>query len=206
MAGTKYLVKTPWWLRLLYPSFEWYKSQARQSVFLTFDDGPHPEITPWVMDLLDRYQFGASFFLIGENVLKNPETYQSLNASRHSLGSHTMEHLHGWKVPDDQYLDSFRKGHELVNTNLFRPPYGWIRRSQARKILPTHRIIMWDIVSGDFDTGIGAQQCTENVIRHLRPGSIIVFHDSEKAWPRLKESLPIVLEEINRRGWRSESL
>ena len=158
------------------------------------------------MEQLAAYGFRASFFLIGDNIRKFPEVFELLKASDHSIGSHTMTHLKGWRTPNEAYLQSFREADELVQTNLFRPPYGGIKRSQARHILPTHRIIMWDVLSGDFDQGISGSACSGNVIRHLAPGSIVVFHDSEKAWPRLKKALPAVLEYMDQQGLYSVEL
>lgn len=206
MFGLTYLVKTPWWLRWWYPAFEWRKERRGNEVYLTFDDGPHPEITPWVLEQLAAYKGKASFFLIGDNIRKFPETYNLLKERAHSLGSHTMKHLNGWKTSNSEYLQSFREGDELVNTDLFRPPYGKIKRSQAKVIGATHRIIMWDVISGDFDRRLSAEACAANVIQHLKPGSIVVFHDSDKAWPRLKEALPAVLSYMQQKGLRSEAL
>lgn len=201
-----YLVSTPWWLKRAYPGLEWRKDVDDQAVYLTFDDGPHPEITPWVLEQLDRFGFRASFFLIGDNIRKYPDTYRQLEQSPHSLGSHTMKHLNGWKNSDEDYLRSFREGAALVNSDLFRPPYGRIRRRQARVISETHRIIMWDVLSADFDVSLSADECIRNVVNNVRPGSIVVFHDSEKAWPRMEKALPGVLEYFHQQGLYSKSL
>lgn len=201
-----YLVKSPWWLRWLYPSLEWRKKPVEGRVFLSFDDGPHPTITPWVMEQLASYGFTASFFLIGDNIRKYPDTYSSLQESKHSLGSHTMNHLNGWKTDNSKYFESFTKGHELVQSDLFRPPYGRIKRSQVKKIGQKHRIIMWDVLSGDFDQNLNAENCARNVIQNMKPGSIIVFHDSEKAWPRLEKALPAVLQHMKQEGFTSYGL
>lgn len=206
MALKSYPVKTPWWLRWYYPGMEWRIKAEKGSIYLTFDDGPHPEITPWVLEQLNHYGFCASFFLIGDNILKYPDTFRMLKESGHSIGSHTMKHLNGWKSENEAYHKSFKEADKLVNTNLFRPPYGRIKRRQAQHIGASHRIIMWDILSGDFDTRLSPEKCAENVIRNIRDGSIVVFHDSEKAWPRLKKALPAVLKYMQEQGLNSLAL
>lgn len=159
---------------------EWRKQAPPGAVYLTFDDGPHPEITPWVMDQLNQYGFDATFFLIGENILKYPETFSKLRESSHSLGNHTMKHLNGWKSDDEEYYQSFRQADELVLTRLFRPPFGRIKRQQASRISTSHRVIMWDLLSGDFDTRLTPEKCAENVTTNIRDGSIVVFHDRDR--------------------------
>ena len=206
MLSGFYLVKSPWWLKALYPSLEWDRRSGEGEVFLTFDDGPHPTITPWVLDQLASFGQSASFFSIGENIRKYPETFEQLRESGHSLGSHTMHHLNGWETDNETYHQSFKKADELVKTNLFRPPYGRIKRSQAKFIGKTHRIIMWDVLSGDFDQKLTAEECTRNVVENIKPGSVIVFHDSTKAWPRLERSLPAVLQHLQDLGLKSSSL
>ncbi|MDZ7848235.1 MAG: polysaccharide deacetylase family protein [Owenweeksia sp.] len=178
-------------------------TRAGRQVYLTFDDGPTPEVTEWVLQQLDSYDYKATFFIIGENADRYPKLIELLRKSPHSLGSHTYNHLNGWHTKDLNYLANFEKGHQKVGTLLFRPPYGRIRRSQARPILKTHRIIMWDIVSADFDTSLNGEACAHNVIRHLRPGSILVFHDSHKAWSRLKVALPKVLQYLKENAYNA---
>lgn len=202
-----YLVKTPWWLRALYPGLLWKMPRHGNKVYLTFDDGPTPEVTPWVLGQLEKYGFSASFFLIGDMVDKHPEVYRQVMKSPHSVGNHTYNHLNGWKTPLKDYLENTALCADKVHTKLFRPPYGRVRKRQSRALRGLgYNIIMWDVVSGDFDLKLDGEACARNVIRTMRPGSIIVFHDSEKAWPRLKIALPLVLEEIKKRGWISANL
>ncbi len=206
----KYLVKTPWLLKKLYPGYVWDISGS-DAVYLSFDDGPHPEITPWVMEELRRFDMKASFFCIGKNVLQHPEVYDSILQQGHAVGNHTYQHKNGWLTKDAEYLEDVRKTVPLVDSILFRPPYGRIRQSQARQIpaamgKENARIIMWDVLSGDFDAGISPQGCFYNVTNHIRPGSIIVFHDSEKAFPNLKYALPATLEYLEKNKLRSEKL
>ncbi len=207
MLRPLYWIKTPWLFRqLFHPDLEWHAAANDHTVYLSFDDGPHPEITPWVLEQLDEYDFKASFFLIGDNIQKYPETFNQLQSSDHSLGSHTMQHLNGWHTNTNTYVQSFHEASNLISSNLFRPPYGRITRSQAKEIIKTHRVIMWDVLSGDFDTRISAHKCAENVKKHVKPGSIVVFHDSEKAWPRLKQALPDVLKHLAEKGLVSKGL
>jgi peptidoglycan/xylan/chitin deacetylase (PgdA/CDA1 family) len=206
MLFKTYPVRTPLWLKWFYPGFEWQKKGAAGELYLTFDDGPHPEITGWVMDQLEAYGFQASFFLIGDNIRKYPDMFEQLKKSGHSLGSHTMKHLNGWKSRTSEYLQSFNEADELVETELFRPPYGRIKPQQARQIRASHRIIMWDVLSGDFDLSLTPEKCAQNVIKNIREGSIVVFHDSEKAWPRLKKALPAVLQYMHQQGLYSVGL
>lgn len=201
-----YLVKSPWWLKAIYPSLTWKIPAVDKVVYLTFDDGPTPEITPWVMEQLEKYQAMATFFLIGKNVDEQPEIYQQLKEAGHSIGNHTYNHYNGWKHSTEGYLNNVNACQNLLSTKLFRPPYGRISRKQIKALRDDFNIIMWDIIVGDFDQNIDGEECFQNVAKHVRPGSIIVFHDSVKAWPRLKEALPKTLEYLKEKGFRMEAL
>jgi len=179
------------------------------SVYLTFDDGPHPEITPYVLEQLKEYDAKASFFCIGKNVGLYPEVLERIREEGHTLGNHTQNHFNGWKTEDSVYIENIDAAAGLLPTRNFRPPYGRIRRSQARQLLSGDRpwrIYMWDIISGDFDRELTPEACLDNVIRHLRPGSIVVFHDSEKAFPRLRHALPGTLDHCRKMGWELKAL
>ena len=202
----KYFVKSPWWLRALYPNLTWHLPSVDKVVYLTFDDGPTPEITEWVMDQLEAYKALGTFFLIGKNVDQHTEIMHMLKQAGHSIGNHTYNHLNGWKYSKADYLENVEECALHVHSRLFRPPYGRIKRNQAQAISGGYNIIMWDIISGDFDTGIDGEQVFENVKKHIRPGSIIVFHDSVKAWPRLKVALPKTLDFLKEKGFRMEAL
>ncbi|SKB53249.1 polysaccharide deacetylase family protein [Daejeonella lutea] len=199
-----YLVNSPFWLQWLYPTLTWHKNRKEKHVYLTFDDGPIPVVTPFVLNTLKNFNACATFFCIGENVYKHPEIYKDLLSNGHAVGNHTQNHLKGWKTPDSEYLLNIEKCTSLVNSNLFRPPYGRIRYSQIRKInlrFPKMRTIMWDVLSGDFDTNISGEKCVKNVLDHVKNGSIIVFHDSEKAFSRLEYALPVVLKTLRSEGY-----
>lgn len=207
----RYFIKTPWWARAFFSSYVWRIPSTEKVVYLTFDDGPHPTITPWVMDQLRQYDAKATFFCIGKNVMKHGAVFLQLLAEGHAVGNHTFHHLNGWKTGTEVYLADVVKAAGLVHSNLFRPPYGKIRKKQAQGIKQAMnteavRVIMWDVLSADFDTTISSKQCTNNVLKNVQPGSIIVFHDSEKAFPNLKETLPSVLKSLNKNGYRFEKI
>jgi peptidoglycan/xylan/chitin deacetylase (PgdA/CDA1 family) len=199
-----YLVKSPWWLKMLYPQLVWNKSRLDKTIYLTFDDGPIPKITPWVLEVLKTYQAKATFFCIGDNIEKHPEVFSQLKADGHSIGNHTQNHLKGWAVTDDMYLDNIQQCSKWIKSNLFRPPYGRIKRSQIQKLKFKNQkleIVMWDVLSGDFDTKLSPEKCLQNVLKHTENGSIIVFHDSLKAWERLEYVLPKALEHWKKEGY-----
>lgn len=171
-----------------------------EAIFLTFDDGPHPEITSWVLDELRKYNAKATFFLIGKNVELYPGMIDMIRAEGHSLGNHSYSHIKGWGTGTGRYMEDVDLANGLIHTNLFRPPYGRILKSQLRRISARNHIIMWDILSRDYSQYVSPKRCVEGVVRHLRGGSIIVFHDSAKASRNLYYALPRVLEEIHKRG------
>lgn len=178
----------------------------QDTIYLTFDDGPHPEITPWVLDQLKSFEASATFFLIGENVQKHPELLDRIVKEGHAIGNHSYSHPSGWKTSDTTYFEDVKRGHELTQSNLFRPPYGRITRSQAQHLREMYTIIMWSDLSADFDTSYDSATCVEFATRKVKPGSIIVFHDSEKAWPRLKDALPKCLEFYRSQGFQMHQL
>lgn len=219
-----YLTYTPWWLRKLYPACIWQIPTKEKIVYLTFDDGPHPEATPFVLEQLKQFNAKATFFCIGKNVAAQPIIFSQLKKEGHSVGNHTMHHANGWKTDDVNYFQEIADADKLIGSNLFRPPYGRIKRSQVKAITnyglrntnldsklpntPDSRftIIMWSVLSGDFDTEIDGEKCFKSVIKHVKPGSIIVFHDSAKAFPRLEIALPKTLEWLTQQGFKCEAL
>lgn len=190
-----YLVKTPWWLIKIYSSeLTWKIPVENNEIFLTFDDGPHPAITPFVLNCLRQRNAKATFFCIGKNVLQYPEIFRQIIDEGHKIGNHTHNHLNGWKTRDASYFENIILAKKYIDSNLFRPPYGKITRFQIQQLLPVFNIIMWDVLSGDFDANLSPQKCLHNVLSNTRPGSVIVFHDSEKAFPRLEYALPKALD------------
>lgn len=204
-----YFAKTPWWLKKWYSGLVWDIPATGKILYLSFDDGPHPEITPFVLDLLKQYGAKATFFCIGKNVQAHPQVYKRILSEGHRVGNHTQDHLNGWKVSDKVYLNNIADAATYIDSDLFRPPYGRITRFQARCLSGDpwrYRVIMWSVLSADFDRALPAARCTRYVTRHARPGSIVVFHDSEKAFDRLRESLPVLLEHFSGLGYRFEAI
>lgn len=199
-----YLVKTPWWLRAWFSGYTWRMPRMDKSIYLTFDDGPHEKATPFVLDALAQYKAKASFFCIGKNVRKHPELYQRIIAEGHTVGNHTEHHLNGWKTPDDQYLQNIQQAEEVIESSFFRPPYGRIRRSQAKQL--DKQIIMWDVLSGDFDPNLTPEGCLAYCIKHTEAGSIVVFHDSEKAFTKMSHALPKMLDYFSQQGFQFKAL
>ena len=228
-------VKMPRFIQRLYPERLWAFSRNSSAVYLTFDDGPIPEVTPWVLDELKKHNAKATFFCIGENIEKHPEIFKRLLSEGHSVGNHTFNHLNGWKTQTAEYVKNVEKSERWMQDakygmkqdesrlkeeefsqldtskfsptienqkSLFRPPYGRIKSSQA-KILHEkgYKIVMWDIISYDFDASISPEKCLQNVLENIQAGSIIVFHDSLKAEKNLRHVLPKVLEFISNKGW-----
>lgn len=204
-----YFEKTPGFLRLLYPGCIWEMDKMEKTIYLSFDDGPHAEITPFVLDELKKYHAKATFFCIGKNVLANPSVYQRIIAEGHRVGNHSFNHLNGWKTDDAVYLDDIAEAGKYIDSNLFRPPYGKITRFQLSQLsLPRFSLktVMWTVLSGDFDPVITPELCLKTVTRKTGPGSIVVFHDSEKAYMRLRYALPGMLEYFSGQGYRFESI
>ncbi len=207
----RYFIKTPWFIKKIFSNFVWSIAVSEKVVYLTFDDGPHPSITPFVLDELKKYRAEATFFCIGKNVANHQDVYQRILQEGHAVGNHTQNHLNGWKVSTSQYVENIKEASQLIRSNLFRPPYGRIKNKQAKQIrklsllMPLH-IIMWDVLSADFDTTITPQHCLKNVLRNTTAGSIVVFHDSEKAFDNLRYALPLVLKAFNEAGYRFEKI
>ena len=178
-----------------------------KKIYLSFDDGPHPEITPWVLDQLKIWNAKATFFCIGKNVAAYPDIYQRILMEGHRTGNHTMNHLNGWKTNTADYFNNILEAEKYIDSKLFRPPYGKLTRFQGKALREAgYKIIMWSLLSADFDTRLNPSDCWELVEKNYRPGSILVFHDSEKAWPRLKVVLPKLLEQASRVGYTFETL
>lgn len=205
----RFFVHTPGWLKRLYPHCLWDMPDKDKVLYLTFDDGPHPTITPFVLELLKKYDAKATFFCIGNNVVKYPETYQQLLAEGHAAGNHTQHHINGWKTGDTAYLEDIGEASAHIRSHLFRPPYGRISRSQIRKLkekqpvndLP-YSIVMWNILAGDWIEDMQPEKCYERISQKISSGDILVFHDSDKAWDRMSYCLPLILEKYTKQGYR----
>ncbi len=199
-----YLTKTPKLIKELFPNYIWDLNNGDNTLYLTFDDGPHPEITPWVIQTLANFEAKATFFCVGENISKYPETFKELLNRGHNVGNHTFNHLNGWKTKTKDYLENIEKTDLFLknSSGLFRPPYGKIKKKQAMHLLKNnYKIVLWDILSGDFDQNLSKEQCLENVIQNTQKGSIIVFHDSQKAFDKLQYVLPKALKYFTKKGF-----
>ena len=206
-----YFVKTPFIVKQLFASYIWSKSSSSKIIYLTFDDGPTPKITQWVLAELQKYQAKATFFCIGKNIENHPEITQKIIKEGHTIGNHTQNHVKGWKTKTSTYIDDVRQGAQqlcnLTNRLLFRPPYGKIKNSQARALQKIgYQIVMWDVLSADFDVAITKEKCLQNVIKNTQNGSIIVFHDSVKANENLKFILPKMLDYFTQKGFKFKAL
>ncbi len=204
-----YLIKTPRLLKAAFSSCIWHIKNNANSVYLTFDDGPHPTITPFVLDLLNKFNAKATFFCIGKNVLLYPEIYKRIIDEGHAIGNHTHTHVNGWKVKSSEYIKNIATAANYISSNLFRPPYGRITASELKKIKtvnPNTKIIMWDVLTGDFDTNLTPQKCLQHTVNNAEAGSIIVFHDSLKAQERLYFALPRFLKHCTQQGWQMKKL
>ncbi|MBK7873012.1 MAG: polysaccharide deacetylase family protein [Saprospiraceae bacterium] len=201
-----YLIKTPQVIQNLFPNFTWRIPSNEKVLYLTFDDGPIPEVTPWVLELLAEYNAKATFFCVGDNIRKHPEVFKQVKEAGHSVGNHTFNHLNGWNTENIPYFHNVRHCASLTHSALFRPPYGRLKPKQAQFLQRHYRIVMWDVLSGDFDANISTEQCLDNVINNAKPGSIVVFHDSLKAVEKLQYVLPKVFDHFTQKGYIFEQL
>jgi len=202
-------VKTPAWVRWLFPGLTWHVTSSPDTVYLTFDDGPIPEVTPWVLDLLASRGIKATFFCIGDNIRKNPDIFRRILDEGHSIGNHTFHHLNGWKTDHSAYIANIEACDEIIaqhhqdGTRLFRPPYGKIRRSQKKWAIEQGKeIVMWDILTNDFDATVSPEQCLRYATGKVKGGSILIFHDSLKAWKNLEYALPRALDYLSAKKFR----
>jgi peptidoglycan-N-acetylglucosamine deacetylase len=213
-----YWVKTNALIKKIFSNYVWDVSNTENKIYLTFDDGPTPEITEWVLEELKKHNAKATFFCIGNNIIKYPDVFEKVINEGHSIGNHTFNHLNGWKTSTKEYLENSIQwsvvsgqspNYHLPSAicHLFRPPYGKIKLSQSKKLRQLgYKIIMWDVLSADFDTSISKEKCLDNVIKNTKSGSIIVFHDSVKAFANLEYSLPKALKYWAAKGFIFERL
>lgn len=211
----RFILKYPKILQKIYPS-RISKIPKEKTLYLTFDDGPIPEITPWVLQILADFSAKATFFCIGDNIRKHPAVFQKIIQQKHAIGNHTFHHLNGWNTTTEAYLANTLKTEAIFaennlkrpsGTKLFRPPYGKIKNRQAKNLQKVgHTIVMWDVISGDYDKNYEAKNCLENCLKLIKPGSLVVFHDSLKAEKNLKYVLPKLMAHYADKGWRFESL
>lgn len=197
----------PYILKKTFPSICWNFSKIKtKKIFLTFDDGPTPQVTDNVLDILDKYNAKATFFCLGENVEKYPETYNKIIKNKHSVGNHTFSHINGWTTKNKKYFYDVELANSIIKTNLFRPPYGKITPSQIRVLKKQYKIILWDVMSMDYDKRISKKKCLKNIYKFTQNGSIIVFHDTLKAQEKLFYLLPIILEKFSKSGFEFSAI
>jgi peptidoglycan/xylan/chitin deacetylase (PgdA/CDA1 family) len=199
-----YFIKIPVWIKWLYKSCVWNLNPKENNLYITFDDGPHPTITPLVLDELKKYNAKATFFCIGKNVDSYHDVYQRIIDEGHAVGNHTHNHLNGWRSDDEVYLNDIWEAKKHIDSSLFRPPYGRISSFQIKQLAKERfklKVVMWSVLSGDFDKRISNEDCSNNVLLNAKSGSIVVFHDSEKAQEKMLYALPKVLSYFSERGF-----
>ncbi len=201
-----YFHQTPRIIRAIAHNFVWHIPTTEQEVFLTFDDGPTPIITEKILDILDSFDAKATFFCIGKNAQNHPHILEKIVSAGHSIGNHTQTHRNGWKTGYAEYLRDVLTAKNHISSSLFRPPYGQISRTQTTALKKHFKLIMWDVLSGDFDPKMSVENCIEIVSKASRPGSIIVFHDSMKASPILLQALPVILQRLKNQGFKFSSI
>lgn len=202
-----YAVKSPYILRkLLKRLILWDIKTSDKELFLTFDDGPIPEVTPKVLALLRKFNAEATFFMVGENIDKHPEIYQQVKDAGHAIGNHSYNHIKSWKSSNEEYYSNIQKASGLIEGKLFRPPHGQIKLKQLKELSKKYNVVLWSVLSGDFDTNLSPEKCAKNVINNSKNGSIIVFHDSLKAESRMLFALEETLKHFTKFGYNFKSL
>lgn len=196
-----YLIRPPKAYRWIFPEALFRKDASVKKVYLTFDDGPHPEATQVALGVLESHGIQATFFMLGKNAKRHPELMERVRNRGHRIGNHGMLHLDGWTSSTDNFEKDVQEGKKITGSSLFRPPYGKLSLSQYRRIKQSEEIVFWDVISGDFDRTINAQQVFTNVVDNVRNGSIIVMHDSEKAKENMAGSLSQIIEELKIQGY-----
>lgn len=210
-----YFIKTPTIIQRIFKNYIWSFPTSKKVIYLTFDDGPTPEITEWTLNTLKDFNAKATFFCIGENIENHPEIVENIIIEGHTIGNHTHNHLNGWKSSNTTYIKNIEQAEETFKhfnfstfqQKLFRPPYGKIKPSQEKKIRKkAYEIVLWDVLSADFDQSISKEKCLENVLKNTKNGSIILFHDSVKASKNMKYVLPKVLSHFSKKGFTFNSI
>ncbi|AWA29517.1 polysaccharide deacetylase family protein [Flavobacterium magnum] len=204
-----YWVKTNRLIKRIFARYVWEVDDSNRTVYLTFDDGPTPDVTDWVLDVLGTHQIKATFFCIGNNITDNPDLFRRIVREGHAIGNHTYNHLNGWKTANDTYMENISRCQKILEENsplpgrLFRPPYGKIKRAQATEVLKRgYKIIMWDVLTVDYDKEVSPKKCVENATRRTTSGSILIFHDSLKARVNLQIALPETIRILKEKGFR----
>jgi len=187
-------------------SLLWQVKTDEKTVYLTFDDGPIPELTDEILGILERYNAKATFFCVGENVKRYPEIYDRILGNGHATGNHTHHHLKGWSVNCAEYMNDIQEAGRHIDSVLFRPPYGLMTYKQAKNLSKEYKVVMWSVLTRDFDAAVGNEECLQIALEGLKPGAIIVFHDNLKAREKVRYALPLLLEQMEKEGYRSDKL
>jgi peptidoglycan/xylan/chitin deacetylase (PgdA/CDA1 family) len=201
-----YFIETPAIIKYLYPSYTWNINDGTQSVYITFDDGPHPDSTPVILDILKSNNAKATFFCSGEKAKLNPGIIAEIIENDHSPGNHAFSHINGWRAGKKAYIENVKACNEFVNSKLFRPPYGRITNAQKKELQLQYQIVMWSLMPGDFDIKVNKEKCLERSIRYTKPGTIIVLHDSINTIEKLQYILPKYIQHFNKKGYTFKSL
>lgn len=207
-----YLHRIPAIVRLLYPEVSWNEDCNDRVLYLTFDDGPTPTVTDFVLDQLDKYRSKATFFCIGKNIDRYPEIFKKILKKGHSFGNHSHKHINGWNSSQESYVNDVKKCEAAIlkiastSKRLFRPPYGKIKLSQVTELKNSYKIVLWNYLIGDFDHNLSAKKCLEKAKKGVKNSDIIVFHDNEKSFESLKFVLPKFLEHFSARGFEFRAL
>jgi peptidoglycan/xylan/chitin deacetylase (PgdA/CDA1 family) len=196
-----YFVKTPKIARSIIKKAVWNIPNNDREIFLTFDDGPTPSITNQTLDILSKNQVKATFFCLGKQVEKHPEIFQRIIDEGHAVGNHSYSHLKGWTTDNQQYLEDIRKGEAIIKSNLFRPPYGKIKRSQVNSLSPQTKIILWDVLPGDFSLKNNVEKIVSNTLNSVETGSIIVLHDNNKCGNKMLQALPVIIDKLKEKKY-----
>lgn len=197
-----FIEQPPQFIRYLYPSAIWRMDKDERAVYLTFDDGPIPRVTPWVLDILDRYGIKATFFMVGDNIRKHPDEFRMVVERGHRIGNHTFNHIRGLSYDINSYMENTDKASEvMMNTNLFRPPHGYMSPKQYVELKKRYKIIMWDLVTRDYNRKFNGEQILQKVKKYVRNGSIITFHDSLKSEENIRYALPKAIEWLMEQGY-----
>ena len=201
-----FIEQPPFFYRMWFPEAIWRIPGDKKTVYLTFDDGPIPQVTPWVLDVLDYYEVKATFFCVGDNVASNPNLFKTIRERGHQVGNHTMNHVQGMSMTPEKYVRNVQNAHDLIQSRLFRPPHGHMLPGQAKLLKKDYSIIMWDVVTRDYSNKLSGEQVFGNVKRYARNGSIIVFHDSIKAERNLHYALPRTINWLRENGFLFKTL
>ena len=194
-------------IKRIFPELIWHiDSEDDRAVYLTFDDGPNPETTPWILETLSKYDAKATFFCLGKNAEQHPDVFRMILDGGHAVGNHTYSHQKGWEMRTGRYVEDVDLADNFIRSNLFRPPYGRIKPRQIRRISERYKLIMWDVLSRDYSQFVSPRACVKNVTNYVKGGSVVVFHDSRKAYRNMSYALPRVLEHIRAQGLRCDKI